>query len=92
MDDAEFRRGKPAVHRIYGEGIAILAALGFLNQAYRILWDERLAGILGRETVLFLGGMLSGAIGRQRNPRSPGEVFAVSRMAPGGADCHRTAG
>jgi geranylgeranyl diphosphate synthase type II len=63
MDDAEFRRGKPAVHRIYGEGIAILAALGFLNQAYRILWDERLAGILGRETVLFLGGMLSGAIG-----------------------------
>ena len=63
MDDAEFRRGKPVLHKTFGEGVAILAALGLLNQAYRILWDDRLAGHLGRETVLRLGEKLAGAIG-----------------------------
>src|SRR3989344_246657 len=28
MDDATMRRGKPCCHKVYGEGIAILASLG----------------------------------------------------------------
>jgi geranylgeranyl diphosphate synthase type II len=35
MDDAPLRRGRPTVHKVYGEAIAILAAFGLLNEAYR---------------------------------------------------------
>jgi len=37
MDDAQLRRGRPALHLIYGEGLAVLAALALLNQAYALL-------------------------------------------------------
>jgi geranylgeranyl diphosphate synthase type II len=34
MDDAEMRRGTPALHRAFGEDLAILAAVALLNHAY----------------------------------------------------------
>jgi geranylgeranyl diphosphate synthase type II len=34
MDNATLRRGKPALHRVYGEANAILAAVGLLNEAF----------------------------------------------------------
>lgn len=34
MDDDDFRRGKPTNHKVYGEGIAVLAGDGLLNYAY----------------------------------------------------------
>ncbi len=37
MDDAAVRRGQPTAHRIFGEDIAILAAVGLLNEAYFIV-------------------------------------------------------
>jgi len=37
MDDAQLRRGRAALHLIYGEGLAMLAALALLNQAYGLL-------------------------------------------------------
>ncbi len=37
MDDAETRRGRPTAHKAFGEDIAILAAVGLLNQAYGVL-------------------------------------------------------
>jgi geranylgeranyl diphosphate synthase type II len=37
MDDARLRRGRAALHLIYGEGLATLAALALLNQAYALL-------------------------------------------------------
>jgi geranylgeranyl diphosphate synthase, type II len=37
MDDAQLRRGRAALHLIYGEGLAMLAALALLNQAYALL-------------------------------------------------------
>jgi geranylgeranyl diphosphate synthase type II len=37
MDDAQLRRGRAALHLIYGEGLALLAALALLNQAYALL-------------------------------------------------------
>ena len=37
MDDDDFRRGKPTSHKIFGEGIAILAGDGLLTQAFEIL-------------------------------------------------------
>ena len=36
MDDARVRRGREPLHRRYGDGVAILVALGLLNTAYGI--------------------------------------------------------
>lgn len=40
MDNDDFRRGKPACHKAFGEANAILAGDGLLNQAYAICFDE----------------------------------------------------
>ncbi len=37
MDDAILRRGKPALHRQFGEDLAILTAVSLLNQAYGLI-------------------------------------------------------
>lgn len=37
MDDAQLRRGHPALHREFGEDLAILTAVGLLNQAYGLV-------------------------------------------------------
>ncbi len=37
MDNAAVRRGQPTAHRIFGEDIAILAAVGLLNEAYGVV-------------------------------------------------------
>jgi geranylgeranyl pyrophosphate synthase len=39
MDDASERCGRASVHRRYGDGVAILVALGLLNAAYGIVLD-----------------------------------------------------
>ncbi len=36
MDNDDFRRGKPTNHKVFGEGIAILAGDGLLTQAFEI--------------------------------------------------------
>ncbi len=40
MDNDDFRRGKPANHKVFGTGNAILAGDGLLNTAYSILFNE----------------------------------------------------
>ena len=37
MDDDDFRRGKPANHKVYGDAIAILAGDGLLTEAFNIM-------------------------------------------------------
>ena len=37
MDDDDFRRGKPSCHKVYGEGMAMLAGDSLLNLAFEIL-------------------------------------------------------
>ncbi|MFA6562009.1 MAG: polyprenyl synthetase family protein [Verrucomicrobiia bacterium] len=37
MDNDDFRRGKPTSHKVFGEGIAILAGDGLLTQAFEII-------------------------------------------------------
>jgi geranylgeranyl diphosphate synthase type II len=37
MDDARLRRGRPALHRAYGEDVAILAAIALLSRAFVVL-------------------------------------------------------
>lgn len=44
MDNDDFRRGKPSSHKAFGEGNAILAGDGLLNEAYAICLNESLKG------------------------------------------------
>jgi geranylgeranyl diphosphate synthase type II len=39
MDDDDVRRGKPTNHRVFGEGVAILAGDALFADAYRLLLD-----------------------------------------------------
>lgn len=58
MDDAPLRRGRPANHRTFGEAIAILAAVGLLNQAFGVIavsYEPPLS--------VALAGRLSAAVG-----------------------------
>jgi geranylgeranyl diphosphate synthase type II len=41
MDDDDLRRGKPTNHKVFGEGIAILAGDALLTQAFEILVQGR---------------------------------------------------
>lgn len=40
MDDAELRRGRPTLHREYGEAVALLAAFALLNRAYALVAES----------------------------------------------------
>lgn len=60
MDDAAMRRGRPSLHRIYGEATAVLAAIAVLNLAYATV--AALPGVSpdARTTLL---GLFADAIG-----------------------------
>ncbi|MEW6265981.1 MAG: polyprenyl synthetase family protein [Thermodesulfobacteriota bacterium] len=40
MDDDDFRRGRPANHKVFGEGMAILAGVGLLMRAFGLLAES----------------------------------------------------
>ena len=40
MDNDDYRRGKLTNHKVFGEGIAVLAGDGLLNKAYEVMLDE----------------------------------------------------
>src|SRR5439155_1302769 len=58
MDDDDFRRGKPTNHKVFGEGIAVLAGDALLTQAFEIIddnlditqTDEQLGKTAGKDT------------------------------------------
>jgi geranylgeranyl diphosphate synthase type II len=65
MDDAPLRRGRPTVHIVYGEAVAILAAFGLLNGAYGHLSRQYDPALAARVTTLFadavgLNGLVAG--------------------------------
>ncbi len=41
MDDDDLRRGQPTVHRVFGEGMAVLAGDGLLTLAFEIMSRDR---------------------------------------------------
>ncbi len=48
MDDDDLRRGKPTSHKVFGEGIAILAGDALLTRAFHLLAEGPLDGDEGR--------------------------------------------
>lgn len=66
MDDAPLRRGRPSAHVQFGEAVAILAAFGLLNDAYRHLAASYDAALAARMTALYAGAVgLDGLVAGQ---------------------------
>lgn len=67
MDDTPHRRGKLALHEKFGEGLANLVAIGFLNQSYQMVSldgranpERSVAAILEIVKCVGPGGMVGG--------------------------------
>lgn len=69
MDDDDIRRGKPSNHRVYGEGMAVLAGDALLSLAFEIMAEQVVKNPDNRafmHAMLFIarscgvGGMVSG--------------------------------
>jgi geranylgeranyl diphosphate synthase type II len=67
MDNDDFRRGKPTNHRVFGEGIAVLAGDGLLNSAFELMLGIRPldGGRLEAVRVIAEAAGVSGMIGGQ---------------------------
>jgi geranylgeranyl diphosphate synthase, type II len=63
MDDAALRRGRPTVHRVFGESVALLAALALLNRAYALVAEAATRLALRRYTTEDVVHHLAVAIG-----------------------------
>lgn len=62
MDNDDLRRGKPTNHKVFGEGIAILAGDGLLTEAFAILSNKDYADI-SSNTLLKVISEISNAAG-----------------------------
>jgi geranylgeranyl diphosphate synthase type II len=63
MDDAALRRGRPTVHRVFGESVALLASLALLNRAYALVAEAAHRLSLRRYTTEDMVHHLAAAIG-----------------------------
>lgn len=54
LDDDDLRRGQPTVHKVYGEGIALLAGDALLTEAFHIMTEARHTHGLDAKLVLSL--------------------------------------
>ncbi len=72
MDDADVRRGRPALHLVFGEDVALLTALALLNRSYEIFGGSPR---LMREAVNCIGinGMIGGQAADLNASESGGE-------------------
>ena len=62
MDDDDFRRGKPTIHRKFSEAIAVLSGDSLLTEAFRLLG---LTGIPGLAAELAINAGACGMVGGQ---------------------------
>lgn len=63
MDDDDFRRGVPTNHKVFGEGIAILAGDALLTEAYRLMSDRGISKAAAPEKMLAVINEISKAAG-----------------------------
>ena len=63
LDDDDLRRGLPTAHKVFGEGIGLLAGDGLLTEAFRVISAPAVTEQLSAELVIRLIHELSDAIG-----------------------------
>ncbi len=62
MDNDDFRRGKPTNHKVFGEGIAVLAGDALLTQAFEIAAQSKPASRYTREKFILELAKASGSL------------------------------
>lgn len=63
LDDDDLRRGEPAAHKVFGQGMALLAGDGLLTEAFRLMSDAEATRGVKPELVLDLIHELAQAAG-----------------------------
>jgi len=63
LDDDDMRRGKPTVHKVFGDGLALLAGDGLLTEAFAIMASPGLVKSFSSELAIQLIRELSYAAG-----------------------------
>jgi geranylgeranyl diphosphate synthase type II len=63
LDDDDVRRGEPAAHKVFGQGMALLAGDALLTEAFRLMSDRKVVGDIEPELVLALIHELARAAG-----------------------------
>jgi geranylgeranyl diphosphate synthase type II len=87
MDDAAMRRGRPALHRGFGEDVAMLSAVALLNQAYAVIAEDAAHDPATRLTLTGLvssavgfGGLVEGQVRDLRDPPSHRDEAALTTL------------
>src|SRR5580698_7027672 len=62
MDDDDFRRGKPTNHKVFGEGIAVLAWDALLTQAFEIAALAKVPARYPHQTVILEVARAAGSL------------------------------
>jgi len=84
MDDDDFRRGQPSSHKVFGEGMAILAGDAMLTYAFGLLAlddnNSKLTGQLVRELAQGAGsgGMIGGQVADLAGENKKGNLDVVN--------------
>ncbi len=86
MDDDDFRRGRPTVHRAFGEDIAILAGDALLPLAFEVLTSERARGLMGAEAALACARELAHASGSRGMAGGQAVDLGHARPCAGGLE------
>lgn len=63
LDDDDLRRGEPTAHKVFGEGMALLAGDGLLTEAFHIVSNPELTRQIPAATILQAIHELSRAVG-----------------------------
>jgi geranylgeranyl diphosphate synthase, type II len=63
LDDDDLRRGAPSAHKVFGEGLALLAGDGLLTEAFHVMSAPEVARVLPPKLILALIHELSRAVG-----------------------------
>jgi geranylgeranyl diphosphate synthase type II len=78
FDDADLRRGRPTVHRIYGERLAVLAGDALIVLALQVVTQERAATAAQRLEII---GLLAAAAGMPHGIAA-GQAWECESRAP----------
>jgi geranylgeranyl diphosphate synthase type II len=83
MDDDDYRRGQLTNHKVFGEGIAILAGDGLLTYAFDILARQQTNDSITRQLIMELAhaagpaGMIAGQVADLTGQNSTGDLETV---------------
>lgn len=84
MDDDDFRRGKPTNHKVFGEGIAVLAGDALLTQAFEILGSSPGSKRYGTQTLVLELARASGSLqliaGQTADLEAEGESLSTKEL------------